>query len=53
MTLDQAIKKIEDAIKAARHRQEHAMLDETKNVKELLFAIEYALNPPTKTERKA
>jgi len=53
MTLDQAIKKIEHAIKVAKYRQEQAIMSEEKNVREMLFAIEYALNPPAKTERKA
>lgn len=52
MTLNEAITKIYDAIEVAKYRQEKAIMDENKNVKELLFAIEYALNPPVKTERK-
>lgn len=52
MTLEQAKKKIYDAIEAAERRREIDHFDDQRNIKELLFAIEYALNPPKKTERK-
>lgn len=53
MTLDQAIKQIQTAIAAAKQRQEFGYFDDEKNIKELLMAIEYGLNPPKKSERKA
>lgn len=52
MTLEQAKQKISEAIVAAERRKEIEHFSDEKNVKELLFAIEYALNPPEKTERK-
>lgn len=52
MTLDQAIKQIEAAIAAAKQRAEVEFFDDKKNIYEMLMAIEYALNPPKKTERK-
>lgn len=53
MTLDQAIEKINAAIKTAKLRkQEASFFDDAKNIQELLFAIEYELNPPIKSERK-
>lgn len=53
MTLDQAKQKISEAIDAAERRREVEHFTDEKNIRELLFAIEYALNPPIKTERKA
>ena len=53
MTLDQAIKQLEAAIVAARNREDVGFFDSKKNIKELLMDIEYRLNRPDKTERKA
>lgn len=53
MTLDQAIEQIEAAIVAARNREDVEFFDSEENIKELLMDIEYRLNPPDKTERKA
>ena len=52
MTLDQAKQKIAEAIAAAERRREVEHFSDERNIKELLFAIDYALNPPVKTERK-
>jgi len=53
MKLDKAIKQIQIAIENAKKRQEIEHFDDKKNIAELLFDIEYRLNPPIKTERKA
>jgi hypothetical protein len=53
MTLDQAIKQVEAAIVAARNREDVGFFDSKKNIKEMLMDIEYRLNLPDKTERKA
>lgn len=60
MTLDQAIEQLEAAIEqlkaaivAARNREDVEFFDSKKNIKEMLMDIEYRLNPPDKTERKA
>lgn len=53
MTLEQAKQKIAEAIANAETRKQIDYFDDERNIKELLFAIEYALNPPIKTERKA
>ena len=53
MTLDQAIEQLEAAIVAARNRESVEFFDSKKNIKELLMDIEYRLNRPDKTERKA
>lgn len=53
MTLDQLIKHLEAAIVAARNREDVAFFDNETNIKEMLMDIEYRLNPPDKTERKA
>jgi len=53
MTLDQAIKQVEAAIVAARNREDVGFFDDKKNIKEMLMDIEYRLNLPDKTERKA
>jgi non-homologous end joining protein Ku len=52
MNLEQAKQKIAEAIDAAERRKEVEHFTDERNIKELLFAIEYALNPPTKTGRK-
>lgn len=52
MNLDQAIKKIENAIKAAKQREEFGFMTDENNIKELLLAIKRELNSPKKTERK-
>jgi hypothetical protein len=57
MTLEQAIEKINEAIRIARLRKESTSestgyFDDSNNVRELLFAIDYELNPPIKTGRK-
>ena len=54
MTLDQAKTKIMEAIAAAEHRKEEALsyFNDEKNIQKLLFAIDYALNPPKATKRK-
>jgi hypothetical protein len=52
MTLEQAIEKIKAAINAAEHRRNEMNFAEDKNITELHFAIDYALKPPLKTERK-
>lgn len=53
MTLDQAIKQLEAAIVAARNREDVEFFDSKKNIEEMLMDIEYRLNRPDKTERKA
>jgi len=53
MTLDQAIKQVEAAIVAARNREDVGFFDSKKNIGEMLMDIEYRLNLPDKTERKA
>ena len=53
MTLEQAKKKIMDAIAAAEKRKvESEYFNGEKNIRELFFAIEYALNPPEISKRK-
>lgn len=52
MTLEQAKQKIAEAILAAENRKEMDHFTDERNIRELLFAIEYALNPPIKTERR-
>jgi len=53
MTLEQAIQKINQSIETAKLRKNNLdYFDDTKNIRELLFAIEYELNPPIKSERK-
>lgn len=52
MTLEQAIQKIKEAINAAEHRRSEMNFEDGKNISELHFAIDYALKPPLKTERK-
>lgn len=52
LTLEQAEKKILEAISSAKRRKEIEHFDDEKNIYELLFAIDYALNPPEKTGRK-
>ena len=53
MKLEKAIEQIQLAIEAAKQRKEIEHFSDKKNVAELLFDIEYRLNPPAKTERKA
>ena len=53
MTLDQIIKQLEAALVAARNREDVGFFDSKKNIQEMLMDIEYRLNPPDKTERKA
>ena len=53
MTLDKAFEKIKAAIKAAEHRKKELNFEDDKNITELHFAIDYALKPPIKSERKA
>ena len=53
MTLDQAIEQIEAAIVAAKNREDEEFFDSKKNIQEMLMDIEYRLNRPDKTERKA
>ena len=65
MTLDNIIKElrarplsesdlqlVEKAIVAVRRRQELEHFNDEKNIYELNFAVDYALNPPEKTGRK-
>ena len=56
MTLEQAKKKIMDAIAAAERRGEESEYfkgeNSEKNIRELLFAIDYALKPPEISKRK-
>jgi len=51
MTLEQAIAKIEAAIAAAIKRKNIEHFDNEKNIYELHFAIDYALDAPKKSER--
>jgi len=53
MTLDQAIKQVEAAIVAAKNREDVGFFDDKKNIEEMLMDIDYLLNLPDKTERKA
>lgn len=49
---DKVIKAVKANVEAAKRRRDLSIMSERKNVKELLFAIRYELNPPKKTERK-
>ena len=51
MTLEKALKQIELAIEAAKQRKEIEHFSDKKNITELLFDIEYRINPPVKTGR--
>ena len=46
------LKQIEDAIKAYEQRADVLAWDQEKNTKELIFALQYIINPPEKTGRK-
>lgn len=50
---EKVIKAINANLEAAKRRRDLNIMSERKNVKELLFALRYELNPPEKTGRKA